>query len=76
MNKAKHVPIRTCVICRNKFFKYELLRYTCPEEDQSELVYDPGHKLPGRGFYLCGSESCRKKMAKFRGWRKKCKGGK
>jgi len=50
------------------------MRFVCPDKEDDGLIPDPEHKMPGRGFYLCGSESCREKMAKFRGWRKKCKG--
>jgi hypothetical protein len=73
-NRSGHTPIRTCIICRRKFFKHDLLRFVCPDKDDDGLIPDPEHKMPGRGFYLCGSESCQEKMAKFRGWRKKCKG--
>ncbi|WP_457570515.1 YlxR family protein [Desulfovulcanus sp.] len=69
----KHIPIRTCVICRQKYPKQELVRFTCPETG-TELQIDPIGKNPGRGFYVCHKERCQKNISKFRGWRNKCKG--
>nr|WP_083254728.1 YlxR family protein [Desulfoplanes formicivorans] len=63
-----------CVICRQRFPKSEIIRYTCPQNDKQELCPDPTGKRSGRGFYVCTSSECMKKFKKFRGWQKKCRG--
>jgi predicted RNA-binding protein YlxR (DUF448 family) len=73
-----HIPIRTCVICRERFPKTALARYTVlatPGETAPGLVEDRRRTRPGRGFYACGKPACRERVAKFQGWRKKGKGG-
>ena len=54
-SKAGHNPQRTCVICRSKWNKSELLRFVilC-----NEPVFDLAGKLPGRGLYVCNENSC------------------
>jgi len=69
----KHAPIRMCVICRKRFPKSEIVRYTCPQEGETALQPDPTGKIQGRGFYVCTSSECMKKIKKFRGWQKKCR---
>lgn len=51
----KHVPTRTCVVCRNKAGKRTLVRVVRTEQG---LQVDPSGKLNGRGAYLCERESC------------------
>ncbi|MFV0423635.1 YlxR family protein [Oleidesulfovibrio sp.] len=71
----KHIPIRTCVICRRRFAKSDLLRYVSPPgEPIGDPVADEAQTQPGRGYYVCSSEQCRQRFPKFRGWRRKCKG--
>ena len=53
--KRKHVPQRTCVVCRNKFDKREITRIV--RTDEGALV-DPSGKLNGRGAYLCNDLEC------------------
>jgi hypothetical protein len=48
-------PVRTCVGCRAKRPKRELLRVTSAD---GALVFDRKRKLPGRGFYLCPGRPC------------------
>jgi len=48
-------PVRTCVGCRAKRPKRELLRVTVAD---GVAVFDRKQKLPGRGFYLCPERSC------------------
>lgn len=73
-------PVRMCVACRTRFNKYELTRYVCPgpgtgDSDSEHLISDPGQRLPGRGFYVCGQDSCQEKFSKMaKGLKKKCKG--
>lgn len=50
------LAIRTCIGCRRKFAKTDLLRFVC---DSTEgLRADPKGKLPGRGAYVCYSQTC------------------
>ncbi len=53
--KPKHVPVRTCVVCRDKAGKRTLTRVV---RTVNGLVVDPSGKLSGRGAYLCDRESC------------------
>ncbi len=54
--RRKHIPQRTCVVCRRSFPKRELNRIVrTPEGD---VIYDPTGKAPGRGAYLCNDLAC------------------
>ncbi len=68
--KKGHIPIRTCIICKTKAPKFKLIRYV---KINDTLVIDENQIKPGRGFYIC-SEECKQKLAKYKGWPKKCKG--
>lgn len=70
----KHVPMRTCVICRAKKPRASLARYSCPGEPGGSLEPDPNGTAEGRGFYTCREQSCMEKIDRFRGWTHKCKG--
>lgn len=50
MPNKGHVPIRTCVACRRKFPKKELIRFILAGE---EIILDERATHPGRGAYLC-----------------------
>ena len=52
---GKKVPIRTCVVCREKASKRALVRVV---RTDSGVQLDPSGKLDGRGAYLCERESC------------------
>jgi len=52
---GKHVPRRTCVICRDKTNKRMLTRVVRTEQG---IQVDPSGKLNGRGAYLCDRASC------------------
>jgi predicted RNA-binding protein YlxR (DUF448 family) len=63
MGKGKgHIPMRTCVACGTKGPKYELVRVVLDAE--SQVVRDEKGKRPGRGAYVCNSESCWVKLRK------------
>jgi predicted RNA-binding protein YlxR (DUF448 family) len=47
---------RTCRVCRGKKDKIEFLRLIIL--DNHILEMDPRQTMPGRGFYLCRTESC------------------
>ena len=49
--RQKHVPMRTCVICRDKKPKRDLLRVVRTPEGR--LCVDPSGRAAGRGAYLC-----------------------
>ncbi|MCL1913814.1 MAG: YlxR family protein [Eubacteriaceae bacterium] len=52
----KRQPVRTCVICRDKDNKRQLLRIVrTPEKD---LTFDPSGKMNGRGAYVCAKDEC------------------
>jgi len=57
---SKHVPARTCVICREKAGKRMLTRIVRAEHG---IIIDPTGKLNGRGAYLCDEERCWSKAA-------------
>lgn len=54
--RRKHVPIRTCVVCRQTQGKRDLVRIVRTPEGAVRL--DPGGKAAGRGAYLCRARSC------------------
>ena len=54
--KTKHIPLRSCVICRVKLPKKELIRIV--RTPAMEVVLDNGNDTNGRGAYLCQSRQC------------------
>ena len=73
MAKGKgHVPIRTCIVCRKKKDKRDLIRLVLDSEGW--VVVDASGCAAGRGAYVCRNKECwaslqnRKLLAKaFRG---------
>ncbi len=61
----KKKPQRTCVVCRTKRDKKDLLRVVLTPE--GEIVYDPSGRMAGRGSYLCRNEECIKAELKKSG---------
>ena len=59
---SKHVPQRSCVICRAKSNKNDLIRIV--RSPQGEAVIDIAKKLPGRGVYICPDIDCVEKAKK------------
>ncbi|HSY00386.1 MAG TPA: YlxR family protein [Streptomyces sp.] len=53
--RARACPERTCVGCRQRAAKTELLRVVAIED---ECVPDPRGTLPGRGAYLHPAQVC------------------
>ena len=53
---AKHVPLRTCVQCRQVRPKRELVRIVRNPEGKIEI--DQRGKASGRGAYLCHDTTC------------------
>ncbi len=54
--RRKHIPQRTCVVCRRSFPKRELNRIV--RSPEGEVFYDPTGKASGRGAYLCDDLAC------------------
>jgi predicted RNA-binding protein YlxR (DUF448 family) len=52
----KHVPLRTCIACRQVRPKREMVRIVRAPE--GGLVVDERGKAAGRGAYLCRARSC------------------
>jgi hypothetical protein len=51
----KHIPVRTCVVCREKAGKRTLTRVV---RTQDGLMVDASGKMNGRGAYLCERPEC------------------
>lgn len=51
----KHIPERSCVVCRTKAPKRALTRLVVVD---GELHIDPSGKMKGRGAYLCQNDGC------------------
>ena len=54
--RLRHIPERTCVACRSKKAKRELVRLVCAPDESVEV--DITGKKAGRGAYLCLSPDC------------------
>ena len=59
---AKHIPTRSCVICREKREQKQLLRFGIIEED---IVFDLNKRLTGRGYYVCDENRCIEKLKRW-----------
>jgi hypothetical protein len=57
----KHIPIRTCVVCRTSDSKRRLTRLVRTE---TGVQVDPGGKMKGRGAYLCDNRVCWERAVK------------
>lgn len=53
--KSKHLPQRSCIVCRDKQDKRNLIRLVC---NASIVEVDPAGKKAGRGAYLCSKMAC------------------
>ncbi len=59
--KAKrHIPQRSCIICKKKTAKHELLRLVADEKGR--ILFDEKQRLPGRGAYVCPAQPCVAKL--------------
>lgn len=54
--RPKHVPMRTCVVCRETDAKRGLTRIVRTAEDAAEI--DVTGKRNGRGAYICSKAAC------------------
>ena len=58
--KQKHVPQRTCIVCRQKFDKRELMRLV---KTTDGIMRDASGKGDGRGAYVCNKLDCHNRVA-------------
>ncbi len=58
-------PTRRCAFCRRTAPKSEFLRFV-RLPNSNTVCYDPDHRLPGRGAYLCPQSECLKGAIKRR----------
>lgn len=54
--RKRHVPQRSCVVCRTTMAKRSLIRVVRTPEGM--IVVDPRGKVSGRGAYLCPRPEC------------------
>ena len=54
--RSKHLPLRTCIACRETKPKRELLRVV--RTPDGHVLIDATGKKSGRGAYLCAKFSC------------------
>lgn len=63
--RRRHVPQRTCVVCRRQYDKRRLTRVVRTPEDG--VIIDPTGKRNGRGAYLCDQAECWAKALRHAG---------
>lgn len=54
--RRKHIPVRTCIVCRQALPKRSLFRIV--QVGEKGLQVDLSGKMPGRGAYLCSELAC------------------
>lgn len=65
MSAKQHVqPQRTCIACRAKLDKKQLIRIVKSPSGSIIVDMTDKMKMPGRGAYICATESCFKKTFK------------
>ena len=62
--KAKKIPVRMCVACREMKPKKEMLRVVRPKE--GDVFIDLTGKAAGGGAYVCNDPACIRKLKKGR----------
>jgi uncharacterized protein len=55
MTKAKHIPLRRCVVCREALPQKELLRLA---QKDGTWQFDLKRKAGGRGSWICLKSKC------------------
>lgn len=50
-------PIRTCIVCKNKFEKHNLIKITKTKNGEINV-----NGMQGRGAYVCTNPECHKKL--------------
>jgi predicted RNA-binding protein YlxR (DUF448 family) len=64
--RAKHIPQRSCVICRRKVDKRQLTRIV--QTADAGVLVDPTGKRNGRGAYVCEQPICWDKLTTNPKW--------
>ena len=67
----KNQPQRTCIGCKEKKNKTDLLRIVCNKE--GEISLDNKEKKEGRGAYICNKKECLEKAIKTKGFERSFK---
>lgn len=62
MSRKGHIPVRTCIGCRKRREKGELLRFILTADGKAQQAEKKGQS--GRGVYLCPDERCLKTARK------------
>ena len=62
--RKKHVPMRTCVGCRQTKPKRDLIRVV--RDPEGKVALDVTGKRSGRGVYICPSIECLEKAMRGR----------
>ncbi len=52
----KHIAVRMCAGCRERFEKTSMMRVV--RSPEGSAVYDPTKRIMGRGAYLCYNRKC------------------
>lgn len=60
--KVKHIPERSCSVCRVKSAKNDLIRLV--KSPDGKIFIDSAGKLPGRGAYICPDLECLERAKK------------
>ena len=60
----KHIPMRTCIVCRAQKDKSELVRIV--KSSDGAITVDRSGKAAGRGAYLCDTAECKSALVKRR----------
>lgn len=63
--RTRHVPQRSCVVCRRQFDKRRLTRIV--RTTDSGVLVDPTGKRNGRGAYVCDQPACWDKIVRHAG---------
>ena len=59
--RPRHIPIRTCAVCREQGSKRGLTRVV--RQPDGTVAIDPSGRLNGRGAYICDKASCWERAA-------------
>lgn len=60
----KHIPQRTCIVCREQKDKSELVRIV--KNSEGVVLADESGKAAGRGAYVCKCRDCVEQLVKKR----------
>jgi predicted RNA-binding protein YlxR (DUF448 family) len=55
--RPKHIPVRTCAVCRDQSTKRALTRIV--RQPDGQVIVDLTGRLNGRGTYICDKPKCR-----------------